>query len=304
MMQRVGRVQRLGTKFKNIYTYNFFPAKPIEDNIQLQSLAENKIAMFIELLGNDSQLLTEEPIKSYDDFFNIISSNIDDDELVDDELRYLREIRDIRDNNPELFKRIEELPIKARVGRSSNQKHLITLMKKDKFKKLFKTTGNSAEEIDFFEAIKELKADEDEKAIPIDDEFYTCLYQNMFAFDQLLNNPDDEIKLSNNEKFILKYIKYARSCKKLLNHDRNYLFKVKELIEEGHVAKSRAKKIKNDLIAIDKNNKDLDKLKRSNLIVQVLNNNISDEDLKTETASCIKECKEEPKQIILSEYFL
>ena len=303
MMQRVGRVQRLGTKFKDIYTYNFFPTAPIEENIQLQSLAENKIAMFIELLGNDSQLLTEEPIKSYDDYFNILSSSIDDEELVDDELRYLREIRDIRDNNPELFKRIEELPIKARVARESNEKYLITLMKKDKFKKLFRTTGFAAEEIDFFEAIKELKADENEKAIPIDDDFYTYLYQNMFAFDQLLSNPDDEIKLSNNEKFILKYIKYARSCKKLLNHDRNYLYKVKELIEEGHITKSRAKKIKNDLVAIDKNNKDLDKLKRSNLIVGVFYSNILEEDLKTETASCIKECKEEPKQIILSEYF-
>ena len=304
MMQRVGRVQRLGTKFKNIYTYNFFPAKPIEDKIQLQSLAENKIAMFIELLGNDSQLLTEEPIKSFDDYFNIISSNIDDDELVDDELKYLREIRDIRDNDPELFKRIEELPIKARVARKADDKHLITLMKKDNFKKLFKSNGSSAEEIDFFEAIKELSADKEEKAIAVDNEFYNYLYQNMFAFDTILNNPDDEVKLSNNEKFILKYIKYARSCKKLLNHDRNYLFKVKELIEEGHITKSRAKKIKNELVAIDKNNKDLDKIKRSNLIVQVFNNNILDEDLKTETASCIKECTEEPKQIILSEYFI
>ena len=305
MMQRVGRVQRLGTKFKNIYTYNFFPAAPIEDNIQLKSLAENKIAMFIELLGNDSQLLTEEPVKSYDDFFSILSSNMDDEELVDDELRYLREIRNIRDNNPELFKKIEELPIKARVARKTDEeKYLITLMKKDKFKKLFKSVGNGSEEIDFFEAIKELKADEKEKGIPIDAEFYTYLYQNMFAFDQLLNDPNDEVKLSNNEKFILKYVKYARSCKKLLNHDRNYLYKVKELIEEGHITKSRAKKIKNDLVAIDKKNKDLDKLKRSNLIVKVLNNNILEEDLKTETASCIKECKEEPKQIILSEYFI
>lgn len=176
-------------------------------------------------------------------------------------------------------------------------------MKKGKFKKLFISDGNAAEEIDFFEAIKELKADVDEKAIPIDDEFYSYLYQNMFAFDQQLNNPDDEVKLSNNEKFILKYVNYARSCKKLLNHDRNYLLKVKELIEEGHITKSRAKKIKNELIAIDKNNEDLDKLKRSNLIVKVFNDNILDEDLKTETASCIKECKEEPKQIILSEYF-
>ncbi|WP_295722621.1 helicase-related protein [uncultured Methanobrevibacter sp.] len=304
MMQRVGRVQRLGTKFKHIYTYNFFPASPIEKNIQLQSLAEGKIAMFIELLGNDSQLLTEEPVKSYDDYFNILSSNIDDEEVVDDELKYLREIRDIRDNNPELFKKIEELPIKSRVARASEQKYLITLMKKDKFKKLFKSKGNISEEIDFFEAIKELKADEYEKAISIDDEFYDYLYQNMFAFEQLLNNPDDDIKLSNNEKFVIKYIKYARSCKNLLNHDKNYLGKIKELIEEGHITKSRAKKIKNELIAIDKNNKDLDKIKRSNLIVQVFNDNILDEDLKTETASCIKECKEKPEQIILSEYFL
>lgn len=304
MMQRVGRIQRLGTKFKDVYTYNFFPTAPIEENIQIKSLAEHKIAMFIELLGNDSQLLTEEPIKSYDDFFSITSSDIDDEEVVDNELRYLREIRDIRDNNPDLFKKIEELPIKARVARKANQKYLITLMKKDKFKKLFKSEGYGAEEIDFFEAIKELKADENEKAISIDNEFYQHLYQNMFAFDQLLNDPDDEIKLSKNEKSILKYIKYARSCKKLLNHDKNYLFKVKELIEEGHITKNRAKKIKTELIAIDKNNKDLDKIKRSNLIVKVLNNNILDEDLKTETASCIKECKEEPKQIILSEYFI
>lgn len=304
MMQRAGRVQRLGTKFKDIYTYNFFPTAPIEENIQLQSLAENKIAMFIELLGNDSQLLTEEPIVTYDEYFNISSSSIDDDELVDDELRYLREIRDIRDNDPELFKKIEELPIKSRVGRESNKKYLITLMKKDKFKKLFRTSGFAAEEIDFFEAIKELRADVDEKAIPIDDEFYTYLYQNMFAFDQLLSNPDEGVKLSNNEKFIIKYIKYARSCKKLLNHDRNYLYKVKELIEEGHITKSKSKKIKNELVDIDKNNEDLDKLKRSNLIVKVFNNNIMDEDLNTETASFIKEYKEEPKQIILSEYFI
>lgn len=304
MMQRVGRVQRLGTKFTNVYIYNFFPTAPIEENIQLKSLAENKIAMFIELLGNDSQLLTEEPIKSYDDFFSIIST--DDEEVVDDELRYLREIRDIRDNNPELFKRIEELPIKARVARKSksNDKYLITLIRKDKFKKVFKSTSNVAVEIDFFEAIKELRANEDEKTFLVDNEFYEYLYQNRFAFDQLLNNPDDEVKLSNNEKFILKYIKYARSCKKLLNHDKDYLYKVKELIEEGHITKNRAKKIKNDLIDIDKKNKNLDRLKRSNLIVGVFYNNISDEDLKTETASCTKECKEEPKQIILSEYFI
>ena len=73
------------------------------------------------------------------------------------------------------------------------------------------------------------------------------------------------------------------------------------MVEEGHIIKIMAKKIIKELNAIYKN---LDKITRSNLIVSVFNNNILEEDLKTETASCIKECKEEPKQIILSEYFI
>lgn len=255
--------------------------------------------MFIELLGNDSQLLTEEPIKSYDDYFTILSEDIDD-ELVDDELRYLREIRDIRDNNPELFKKIEELPIKARIGRKSDQKHLITLMKKDKFKKLFKSTANESKEIDFFEAIKELKAEVNEKSIPIDDEFYSYLSKNIISFDQLLNDPVDEVKLSKNEKSLLKYIKHARSCKQLINHDKKYLFKIKQLVEEGHLPKKKSEKIKNELMVID----EIDKTKRSNLIVKIFNNNIPDEDLKTKTVSHLKESVEKPKQIILSEYFI
>ena len=82
MMQRVGRVQRLDTDFDEIFTYNFFPTEPIEDNINIEFLAKNKIAMFIELLGNDSQLLTDEPIQSYDLFNKLTSDILDEEELV------------------------------------------------------------------------------------------------------------------------------------------------------------------------------------------------------------------------------
>ena len=79
IMQRVGRVQRLGTDFDDIFIYNFFPTAPIEENIKIESLAKNKIAMFIELLGNDSQLLTDEPIRSFD-LFNKLNSDVLDEE--------------------------------------------------------------------------------------------------------------------------------------------------------------------------------------------------------------------------------
>ena len=107
MMQRVGRVQRLGTKFKNIHIYNFFPTEPIENEIFLETSAKNKIASFIELLGNDSQLLTDEPIRSYDLFDKLNSVDLEDDDVfVDNELPYLSLLRNIMDNDIKLFKKI------------------------------------------------------------------------------------------------------------------------------------------------------------------------------------------------------
>ena len=294
MMQRVGRVQRLDTKFDEIYTYNFFPTAPIEDEVQVQFLAEKKIAMFIELLGNDSQLLTDEPIKSYDMFNKLNADILDEEEFINDELKYLNEIRDIRDNNFELFKKIEELPKKARVGRKANDKSLITLMKTGKFKKVFKTTPENCEEIDFFDAIHELYATPEENAIPITYEYYNYLQQNLKGFNDILNDSDVEKHLSRNEKSILKYINASLQMKKdLVSYDINFLIKVRDLITDGHIPKKQAKKIHNELKENGNN---------VQLVIDILRKNIRSEDLKTDIQTYSKDFNED-KQIILSEYF-
>lgn len=293
MMQRVGRVQRLDTDFNDIFIYNFFPTAPIEENINVQFLAEKKIAMFIELLGNDSQLLTDEPIQSYDLFNQLTSDFGDEEDFVDDELKYLRLLRDIRDNDFELFKKIEEIPKKARVARKSDDVSLISLLKAGKFKKVFKSTSEGTDEIDFFDAVSELKVDEDEKGVKIDEDYYLYLHKNLFAFDEILNNPEDEVILSRNEKEILKYVKLALQNRNQLNsYDINFLSKIKELTSDGHMSKKRAKDIKNKLKLV----RDIES------IINVLRKNIPEEDLKTDTRQ--KEEFNESKQIILSEYFL
>lgn len=68
MMQRVGRVNRVGTQFKTIYTYNFFPTDEGNDEIALTEAAKSKIHAFIAL-GNDARLLTgDEEITSHNLF--------------------------------------------------------------------------------------------------------------------------------------------------------------------------------------------------------------------------------------------
>ena len=292
IMQRVGRVQRLGTDFDEIHIYNFFPTSPIEENLKLESLAKNKIAMFIELLGNDSQLLTDEPIQSFDLFNKLNSDVLDEEEFIDDELRYLHLMRDIRDNNKELFKKIEEIPRKARVARKSDSKYLITLLKTGKFKKVFKASNNETLEIDFFEAIKELEAAPDEKGIKVDESYYDYLDLNINAFNELLFNPEDEQKLTRNENSIINFINAALSQgNDLPSYDCKYLNKVKDLVIEGHITKNKAKAI--------------NKLLKDNAVdaestITILRKNIRDEDLKTTTNN---DSDDEINEIVLSEYF-
>ncbi len=76
MMQRVGRVNRVGTKFKSISTYNFFPTDEGNDEIALTESAKSKIHAFITLLGNDARLLTgDEQITSHNLFDRIKKNN-------------------------------------------------------------------------------------------------------------------------------------------------------------------------------------------------------------------------------------
>ena len=124
LIQRVGRVNRVDTKFETIHTYNFFPTEESNNVIKLREAAEAKIEGFIEMLGADARLLTEgEVIKSFDLFTALNSKKTitGEDGQEESELQYLNEIREVRDKNPDLFARIKRLPKKARSTRLVSQ---------------------------------------------------------------------------------------------------------------------------------------------------------------------------------------
>jgi superfamily II DNA/RNA helicase len=103
LIQRVGRVNRVDTKFDKIYTFNFFPTKKSNDLIKLREAAEAKIHAFIEMLGADAKLLTDgEDIKSQSLFSRLNSKETITGENGDEEseLKYLAEIREVRDKHP------------------------------------------------------------------------------------------------------------------------------------------------------------------------------------------------------------
>ncbi len=83
MIQRAGRIDRIGSTFKEIYVYNFFPEEELEDLLRLVEILQNKIRDIDRSVGLDATVLGEEVSPKV---FGVIRRIRERDETVFDEL--------------------------------------------------------------------------------------------------------------------------------------------------------------------------------------------------------------------------
>jgi superfamily II DNA or RNA helicase len=60
MIQRAGRIDRIGSPYKEIYVYNFFPEDELEELLKLVEILQGKIISIDEAVGLDESVLGEE----------------------------------------------------------------------------------------------------------------------------------------------------------------------------------------------------------------------------------------------------
>ncbi len=264
LIQRVGRVNRVDTKFETIHTYNFFPTEEGNDLIKLREAAEAKIHAFIEMLGADARLLTEgEEIKSHDLFAKLTSKKLitGEDGEEESELEYLGEIREIRDKRPDLFTRIKRLPKKARSTRAlaldskavvQQFPALLTYFRQGRLDKFYLAQQDITQsvELDFLSAVRVLKpADEKEERQTMPQQFYGFLDQNRAAFaDATSPELDDAIAKHRggaNDAYILKRLKTKdiRRYQGFTEDDEVFIQQVMQLLSDGALPRPTTKKV-------------------------------------------------------------
>lgn len=274
LMQRVGRVNRVGTKFKTISTYNFFPTDEGNDEIALTEAAKSKIQAFIALLGNDARLLTgDEQITSHNLFDRLNSKEAAEGggEEPKSELKYLRQILDVKEKHPELFLHILGLPRKARSTRfhapepgaadqpdkvtpHPDRPAVITYFRQDRLDKFYRAHADidHAEELDFFTTAETLETTVSEKRRDIPPEqFYPLLDKNKDGFHSA-TSPSVETLLpataagGGNEAIVLKRLRARtfRNADALSSDDRKFVATVHQIIADGRVGKATVRKVK------------------------------------------------------------
>ncbi len=161
LMQRIGRVNRIGSVAPNIYNYMFYPSTQGDKEIQLYKNALVKLQGFHSAFGEDAQIYSKEEIVKE---FRMFDNNVKDS--IDKKIALLREVRELYNSDRNLYHKIKALPMKSRVMRNTGKhsgKSVIFVSSNVKTE-FYLATSTGVDVIDFLEAVKYLKAKPEEQA--------------------------------------------------------------------------------------------------------------------------------------------
>lgn len=193
VLQRVGRVNRVGTKHDKVYIFNFFPTSVADKELGLKESIIAKIQAFHNALGEDAKYLSDaEEVESFNLrgeqlYRTLNSTDALEDKEENPELKYLDLIREIRDKKTDLYVKIKDLPKKIRVARDYDKvtaNSLITFFRKGKLRKFCITDGTISKEIPFDEAVLFFECSEKEQKKKLPELYFDFIEKNKSVFGQ------------------------------------------------------------------------------------------------------------------------
>ncbi|MFN9710398.1 MAG: helicase-related protein, partial [Bacteroidota bacterium] len=188
LMQRIGRVNRIGSRAEQIFVYNFYPSDHGDEQIKLVNNALRKLQSFHTAFGEDNKIFSLLEEKGDGALFG---NKIQKEES--EILNYLNELRDFKKKHPKRFAEISKIPDKARCGRKADEGHQLTLMEAETGEINYPLQNTSLSylksenhpgifclitpdfniiELNFLQAVKVYKAEEAEKAVPLHSQHY------------------------------------------------------------------------------------------------------------------------------------
>ena len=176
LMQRIGRVNRIGSTSKHIYNYVFYPSREGNREINLNQIALSKIQTFHSTFGEDNQVYSREEIlernlsKLFDEAIKQQTKDFNK------EIPFYEELRSLYQTDQREYNRIAKLSLRSRTGRAPRVVNGVTLsgdtlvFLKTNFRKVFFLVSENAEAISVLDALNYFKAAKEEPPVArIDD---------------------------------------------------------------------------------------------------------------------------------------
>lgn len=270
LMQRIGRVNRIGTRADAVYVYNFYPSAEGDVQITLVNKALRKLQAFHSAFGEDNKIFSvlEEVGEG-----KLFGSKVQQEESETE--KYLTFLRQFKKEHPKRFKEIASLPHKARCGRDAAEVPLerrpvydlenqavyplagasVGYFKADNHPGTFCLVPAAGQpvELTFLEAARVFEATTTEKPRPLPPDHHTQATEGLAFFlsdkvQQRVRKSVDRKQLNNTENTALKnlqfMVKHAPTEQK-----RNALVRFRKAIEAGKFAAKGLPKEVNEFYA-------------------------------------------------------
>ena len=234
LMQRIGRVNRIGSTATAIHNYMFYPSDPGDAIISLKKNSLIKLQSFHSALGEDTKIYSHDELVHE---FKLFNTDVRDE--TDRSLELLREVRALHDNHPSLYRRIKNLPPKSRCARLGETPHHTIVYLASPLKKAFYLVGDIPRELSFLEAADIFHAEPDEKAVP----FADCIQRHyeqvqsairQYTLDQQREYQEDKLKIGSKDNDAKKAAAFLREVRPMLDEEgRSILDRLKQMVERG-----------------------------------------------------------------------
>ncbi len=172
LIQRVGRVDRISTEHEEIHTINFFPERKLESKLRLEERLQKRFSDIHKHIGlGEKYLSTEETLSDIEMFKQIYAGDFPDmpDEEGDVSFSNLvKEMRDLRKNDPKLYEKIESLPDKMRSARSGVKNEIVGFFRAKEYAALYLADQEGkVVSRDLIEILQKLKCDPTEQRLKL-----------------------------------------------------------------------------------------------------------------------------------------
>jgi hypothetical protein len=144
LIQRFGRIDRIGSEHDVVYGFNFLPETGIERNLGLHQKLHNRIQEIHDTIGEDSAILDPTEQLNEEAMYAIYEKKggqlgmFEDEEQEALDLNEAEEImRQLRRDNPAEYERIAELRDGIRAGKLSEEKGLYVFCQAGRYQQLF-----------------------------------------------------------------------------------------------------------------------------------------------------------------------
>jgi superfamily II DNA/RNA helicase len=264
VIQRVGRINRIGKKvYDEIYIVNFFPTEQGADIVRSREIAQTKMFMIHNILGEDAKIFdpAEEPEASK--LYRRLNEYREDEEKS-----FFTKVRDefeqIRNEHPEIIEQIENMPKRVKTAKNSEKNELMVFVKKGK--DLFVGYKDYSEKqpkaVSFEEVYEKIKATPETEPLDLSESFWHnySLALNKEAYVKRKSAPNDIEKRAHNllndlknrefgelKPFILSLIKDIESYGSLSEYVLRKIVELKKDLENLEEVKNKLNKIKDEI---------------------------------------------------------